>query len=290
MWNFTTIHYQTPITQNQSKSDNVSATYRFASAPPAGERFGTLAGPQVNWLRSLPRSDDTMQRAGTFRTLSSVSSLLVLTVTVRYNAASAPFGVSLSGAPRPFLQANLRGRYAAYNANSGLITVVVNADRQDLPIPPEFTLTFPTKASRPFMRPPSARAAISMSRHSTGALGSARTKPFLRSLTFTISLLAPRRRVTAAAIGCFCNAARREPKTPRNPDVEAPLDFAPVTGWQVRSGLSLHGVFWTLTPRPHPMAHNANHLPEPVDLETRPPPDGSKTLNFARPFRVGDKC
>ena len=47
----------------------------------------------------------------------------------------------------------------------------------------------------------------------------------------------------------------------RNPDIEAPMDFAIVTGWQVCSGFYSNAVLWILTTLVVFVVYHASYLP-----------------------------
>ena len=66
------------------------------------------------------------------------------TVTVKYDAAGAPFGVSLNGAARSFgvHKPTFEAVTGSYDAKASSIVVLVNEDRQDVAIPLEFTFTY----------------------------------------------------------------------------------------------------------------------------------------------------
>ena len=87
------------------KSDKANMTYKFAlSLPPVDEWLETLVGPKVTWLRALLRSENIVQKSGYIA--NPLKRLFTpragQTITVKYNAAGAPAGVSLYGATRSF--------------------------------------------------------------------------------------------------------------------------------------------------------------------------------------------
>ena len=81
-------------------SDKISTTYKFGSSlPPVEEWLETLAGPEVNWLRALLRSENIVQKSGYIS--NPIKRLFSphagQSVTVKYDAAGAPSGVLLNG-------------------------------------------------------------------------------------------------------------------------------------------------------------------------------------------------
>jgi len=82
------------------KSDKANKMYKFASSlPPADEWFETLVEPEVTWLRALLHLENIVQKSGYIANLLKClfSPRAGQTVTVKYDAAGAPVGVSLYG-------------------------------------------------------------------------------------------------------------------------------------------------------------------------------------------------
>lgn len=93
-----------------------------------------------------------------------------------------------------------------------------------------------TRVLRPSTKSP--RVEISVSRRSTGASGLIRTA-LPEGVDLHDELVGPEVTITAAAIERFCDVVGNQGekfKASRNLNVEAPMDFAIVTGWQVCLG------------------------------------------------------
>ena len=128
-------------------SDKISTTYKFGSTlPPVEEWLETLARPEVNWLKALLRSENIVQKS---RYISNpikhlFSPCAGQTVTVKYDTAGAPFGVSLNGAARSFSihKPTFEAVTISYDTKASAIVVLVNEDCQDVTILLEFTFTY----------------------------------------------------------------------------------------------------------------------------------------------------
>ena len=226
------------------KSDKVNKTYKFASSlPPVDEWLETLVGPEITWLRALLRSENIVQKSGYIANPLKrlFSPRAGQTVTVKYDAAGAPVGVSLYGAVRSFgvHKPTFEAVAVTYDVSASSIAVVVNEDSQDATIPLEFTFIY---------RPDQGFAPI----HEVTEGRNKRIKAFYWRLWFDQNqalpegvdlhdeLVGPEVTITAAAIERFCDVVGNQGekfKTSRNLNVEAPMDFAIVTGWQVCSGV-----------------------------------------------------
>ena len=129
------------------KLDKASTTYKFRSfLPPVEEWLETLAGPQVNWLHALLRSENIVKKSGyTANPLKRPFAPCVgQTVTVKYDTGGTPIGVSLFGAARSFGvdKPGFEAVTVAYEAKMTSITVVINEDSQDATIPLHFMFAY----------------------------------------------------------------------------------------------------------------------------------------------------
>jgi fatty acid synthase subunit alpha, fungi type/fatty acid synthase subunit beta, fungi type len=98
--------------------------------------------------------------------------------------------------------------------------------------------------------------------------------------------------IDAATVECFCSVIGNQGelfKRARSAEVEAPTDFAIVTGWQV----------WLFTAALHSILTNdsqgyyASHLPRLIDgdlLKLVHLANGLRAVNSARPLKPGDVC
>lgn len=220
-------------------SEKATTTYKFASTlPPIEEWLETLAGPQVNWLRALLRSENIVQSGGYVS--NPIKRLFTpragQTVVLKSDAAGAPAAVSLFGSARSFgvHKPAFEAVTVTYNDKTSSITVVVNEDCQDGTIPLEFTFTY---------RPDQGFAPI----HEVVEGRNKRIKAFYWRLWYSENevlpeidihskFVGPEVTIDAAAVDRFCAVVGNQGEkfqATRNPDIEAPMDFAIVTGWQV---------------------------------------------------------
>ena len=142
-----------------------------ASSPSFGEHCAE------EWIHANPLKRLFSPRAGQ-------------TITVKYDAAGAPVGVSLYGAVRSLgvHKPTFEAVAMNYDASASSIAVVVNEDSQDATIPLEFTFIYrPDQGFAPIHKDTG-----SQSRRSIGASGLIRTRCYLKELTCMMSLLAPR--------------------------------------------------------------------------------------------------
>ena len=231
-------------------SDKISTTYKFGSSlPPVEEWLETLAGPEVNWLQALLRSENIVQKS---RYISNPIKRLFSpragqTVTIKYDAAGAPFGVSLNSAARSFgvHKPTFEAVTVSYDAKASTIVVLVNEDRQDVAIPLEFTFTYyPNQGFAPVHEVTEGRNKRIKAFYWRLWFGQDQTLP--EAIDHRGELVGPEVTIDAAAIERFCDIVGNQGekfKTSRNPDIEAPMDFAIVTGWQVCLGFILMWCF-----------------------------------------------
>ena len=113
------------------KSDKAGTPYKFGSSLPHVEEWlETLAGPQVNWLPALIRSENIVQQSGYIA--NSLKCLLVPHVGLSQSVQCGwcSMSVSLSGAVPSFGMHGpaFEAVTVAYDAKTSSTTVVVNED------------------------------------------------------------------------------------------------------------------------------------------------------------------
>src|SRR6266852_2954558 len=115
------------------------------------------------------------------------------------------------------------------------LSVLVNEDRQDVAIPLEFTFTYhPDQGFAPIHEVTEGRNKCIKAFYWRLWFGQDQTLP--EAIDHRGELVGPEVTIDAAAIERFCDVVGNQGekfKTSRNPDIEAPMDFAIVTGWQV---------------------------------------------------------
>jgi enoyl reductase-like protein len=223
----------------QVTSVDHSVTYKLGSSlPPLEEWLETLAGPGVHWLRALLRSVNIVQNGGYLA--NPLRRLFAPRISqqaiVKFNAAGVPISVSLLGAARSLgiHKPTFEAVSVVFDDKASTISVTVNEDRNDVYVPLEFSFIY---------RPDQGFAPI----HEVVEGRNKRIKAFYWKLWFGDNedlpeidigdtFVGPEVTIDATAIERFCAVVGNQGesfKSKRNGTVEAPMDFAIVTGWQV---------------------------------------------------------
>ena len=245
-------------------------------------------------MRALLRSENIAQKrsgyiANPLRRLFTAR--VGQTITVKYNVAGAPAGVSLYGATHSFgvHKPTFEVVAVTYYIGAGSIALVANEVSQDAAIPLVY-------------RPDQGFAPI----HEVTEGRNKRIKVFYWRLWFDQNqvlpegvdlhdeLVGPEMTITAAAVERFCDVVGNQGekfKTSRNPDVEAPWTLRlSRTGRYVRA-CAIYALLRILML--FLIVHYASYFPEFVDgdlLKLVHLSNDFKVLNPTRPFRVGDMC
>lgn len=234
------------IVPNLASSYNIGATfakdqtvYRLGSSlPPTEEWLETLVGPEVTWLRALLRSTNIVHNDGylanPLKRLFAPRANQVVAVTYE---SGAPTAVSLSGAARSYgiHKPTFEAVSVKFDPKSNAIAVTVFEDRTDTSVPLTFAFEY---------RPEQGYAPI----HEIVQGRNKRIKEFYWKLWFgdneilpnidiRDTFVGPEVTIDASTVERFCSVVGNQGesfKTARNDEVEAPMDFAIVTGWQVR--------------------------------------------------------
>ncbi|KAH0585247.1 hypothetical protein H2248_008491 [Termitomyces sp. 'cryptogamus'] len=249
-----------------------SLTYEISSTvPETAAWLETLAGPTLSWLRALVASPTIVQ--GT----SYIDNPLrrVLAPRPGQKVVVTPTSVTFYGAARSYgpHKDDFKAVEINYSPDTKAIDVTMLEDRRDVSIP--LSLQFQYK-------PSSAFAPI----HEIADGRNTRIKEFYWKLWYgddemlpVIDLRetfdGPEVAIKAADIEQFCAVVGNQGesfKTVRNNNVQAPMDFAIVTGWQA----IMKSIF-------------------PVDidgdlLKLVHMSNGFRMVNGARPLQVGDVC
>jgi fatty acid synthase subunit beta len=206
--------------------------------PDASTWLETLAGPELNWLRALLTSRTIVQ--GNSYIDNPVRRLLAprpsQRVVVKY-ADSFPTAITFYGAARNYGQhkADFKAVDVRYEPSTKLIHLTVYEERRNVAVP--LRLQFRYVPSMPF-------API----HEIAENRNTRIKEFYWKLWYgdeaTLPALGlrdvftgPEVTIDEDAVQTFCSVVGNQAeafKTARNEVIEAPMDFAIVTGWQVR--------------------------------------------------------
>ena len=205
--------------------------------PDATSWLETLAGPELNWLRALLTSRTIVQGKSYIdnpirRLLAPRPSQRV--VIARTNAY--PTAITFYGAARSHgvHKSDFKAVEIEYQPSSQLIDLTIYEDRRDVAVP--LYLQFRYVPSMPY-------AAI----HEIAENRNTRIKEFywklwygddatLPSLDLRDTFTSPEVTIEEDAVQTFCSVVGNQSeafKTARNTVVEAPMDFAIVTGWQV---------------------------------------------------------
>jgi enoyl reductase-like protein len=207
--------------------------------PDASTWLETLAGPELNWLRALLTSRTIVQ--GKSYIDNPIRRLLVPRPSQRVvvqHAHSYPTAIAFYGAARNHGQhkADIKAVDIRYDSSTKLIYLTVYEERRNVAVP--LRLQFRYVPSMPF-------AAI----HEIAENRNTRIKEFywklwygdeasLPALGLRDVFTGPEVTIDEDAVQTFCSVVgnRAEAfKTARNEVIEAPVDFAIVTGWQVRA-------------------------------------------------------
>lgn len=209
----------------------------------------TLAGPKLNWLRALLTSVTVVQgNAYVDNPLRRLFAPRVNHKVVVRSSGGEPVSVTLYGAARSYGEhkSDFKGAEVKFDKASKAITVTVFEDRRDVSVP--LTLNFQ-------YRPNTSYAPI---REVVEGRNN-RIKEFYWKLWFGDdevlpeidvhdTYVGPEVTIKAEDIETFCDVVGNQGeafKASRSEDVKAPMDFAIVTGWQVRTRQSL--VFLSFT-------------------------------------------
>jgi fatty acid synthase subunit alpha len=229
------------VNRYQRGSDLV---YQFGSTLPSVEDWlATLGGSELNWLHALVTSETIVQ--GRSYIDNPVRRLLAprpnQRVVVSYEH-SLPVAVTTYGAARSY-GTHIPGFKAVeikFNQSSQLIDITMFEERRDVAVP--LKLQFEYQPSQGFMPI-----------HEIVDGRNKRIKEFywklwygdnevLPNVDIKEKLVGPEVTITAEEVEAFCAVVGNQGesfKSARNNTVEAPMDFAIVTGWQV----SLFGFF-----------------------------------------------
>ncbi|KAG6910835.1 hypothetical protein DXG01_007150 [Tephrocybe rancida] len=256
-----------------SRSETASSvTYKIgSSAPDSAAWLETLAGPTLNWLRALVASPTIVQ--GTSYIDNPLRRILVPRVgqTVVVTSTSVSFyGAARSYGPH---KDDFKALEIKYTAATKAIDVTMFEDRRDVSVP--LSLQF-------LYKPSSGYAPI----HEVATGRNTRIKEFYWKLWYgddetlpTIDLRetfdGSKVTIEASDIEEFCAVVGNQGesfKTVRNDNVQAPMDFAIVTGWQA--------IMKSIFP-----ADIDGDLLKLVHMS-----NGFRMVNGARPLQVGDVC
>jgi len=201
-----------------------------------------LSGPSVGWLRALLTSPTIVQ--GKNYIDNPLRRLFAPRHGQKVIVSQKPASITLYGAARSFgpHPADFEAVHAQFDAAASHISLTINEERGDVAVP--LSLKF-------HYRPDQGFAPI----HEVVEDRNARIKDFYWRLWFGDDLKMPELnsrqtfegpeiRVDVEEIERFCSVVKNEGeafKSARNGQVQAPLDFAIVTGWQV-SALVLCGI------------------------------------------------
>ncbi|TFK33214.1 fatty acid synthase [Crucibulum laeve] len=212
-------------------------TYKFGSSLPESSAWlETLGGSELSWLRALATSRTIVQ--GTSYIDNPIRRLLTprpgQIVVVGYTG-SYPSSVTVYGAARSYGEhkSNFKAVEIQYDTTSKLIDVTIFEDRRDVSVP--LTLQFQYKPSQGF-------API----HEIAIGRNTRIKEFywklwygddevLPQIDIRETFVGPEVTINAKDVEQFCAVVGNQGesfKTVRMSKVQAPMDFAIVTGWQ----------------------------------------------------------
>jgi fatty acid synthase subunit alpha, fungi type/fatty acid synthase subunit beta, fungi type len=216
--------------------DNVVYTLG-STLPPTEDWLETLAGAPVTWLRALLRSTNIVHGSG--YQANPLKRLFAprahQRVTISYDAGT-PTSISIVGAARSFglHKPAFEAVSVKFDRASKSITVTIHEDRTDTSVPLSFIFEY---------RPEQGFAPI----HEIVEGRNKRIKEFYWKLWFgdnqvlpnidiRDTFVGPEVPIDAATVERFCSVIGNQGelfKRARNTEVEAPMDFAIVTGWQV---------------------------------------------------------
>lgn len=225
------------VTRTQRTNDVV---YQFGSSLPCPNAWlDTLGGAELTWLRALVTSKTIVQ--GTSYIDNPIRRLLAprsgQRVVVGYEDSS-PVSVTVYGAARSY-GAHIPGFKAVeikYNYTSQLIDITIFEERRDVAVP--LSLQFQYRPLQGYMPI-----------HEIADGRNERIKQFywklwygdnevLPKINIKEKLVGPEVTITSEEVEEFCAVVGNQGesfKSVRNDTVQAPMDFAIVTGWQVSS-------------------------------------------------------
>ncbi|KAI0685962.1 fatty acid synthase [Cytidiella melzeri] len=206
------------------------------SIPDTSLWLETLAGPHLHWLRALLTTSITVQGSAyidnPFRRLFAPRKGQRAVISLENGL---PVSISLFGSARShgLHKKDFKAVEVKYNASSRAINVTIFEDRRDVSVP--LYLLFEYKPSMPF-------API----HEAASDRNKRIKEFYWRLWFgdnevlpeidvRETFVGPEVTIAASEIETFCNVVGNQAesfKAVRTAEVQAPMDFAIVTGWQ----------------------------------------------------------
>lgn len=201
--------------------------------PEVSSWLETLAGPKLSWLRALLTSVTIVQ--GKSYINNPIRRLLAPRCGQR--VVVSPTSVNIYGAARSYgpHKDGFKALEVLYTAATGLINVTINEERRDVSVPLLLHFQYkPSMGSTPI--------------HEIAEGRNERIKQFYWKLWYGDSevlpqidirdkFTGPEITVEANAVETFCAVVGNQGesfKTTRNSEVKAPMDFAIVTGWQVR--------------------------------------------------------
>ncbi|PFH52946.1 hypothetical protein AMATHDRAFT_138867 [Amanita thiersii Skay4041] len=265
-----------PACVSRSQNNDL-VTYEIGSeVPPTLLWLDTLAGSQLSWLRALIASQTIVQ--GKSYIDNPLRRVLVpragQKVIIHY-AGSVPTSMSIYGAARSYGTHNSEFKTLdiRYNSDSELINVTIFEERHGVAVPLHLQFKYqPSMAFSPIHE-------ISIDRNK-------RIKNFywklwygddstLPTLNVRDLFVGPEVRITVADIEQFCNVVGNQGesfKSARTDIVQAPMDFAIVTGWQA--------IMKSIFP-----AEIDGDLLKLVHLS-----NGFRMMEGANPLQAGDVC
>jgi fatty acid synthase subunit alpha len=221
----------------ETKEDKVSYTLKD-TVPDASLWLEEIAGPQIGWWRALVCSPIVVQ--GTSYIDNPIRRLLAPRLgqkVVVSSSSPSPSTVVVYGAARShgLHDPGFKAVDIQYTAASKLINVTIFEERRKIAVPLHLRFAYkPSMGSAPI--------------HEIADDRNMRIKEFYWKLWFgdqtvlpnidiSETFTAPEITIDVASVEKFCGIVGNEGesfKAVRNEDVKAPMDFAIVTGWQVR--------------------------------------------------------
>lgn len=222
-----------------AKQNGETTSYSITTTvPPLADWLNLVSGPSLSWLRSLLTTRTIVQGSAyldnPLQRLFSPRKGQVITVTSK---AGMPVSVVIKGSARSFSphQADFEAVRVSYDASSKKITVIISEERTGSSIPLELVFLY---------RPDMGYAPI----HEVAEGRNTRIKQFYWKLWFgddeslppidlRDTFTGPEVTISEADIHRFCTVVGNDGesfKGIRSDEVHAPMDFAIVTGWQVR--------------------------------------------------------
>jgi len=271
-------------------------TFQFGSTlPEASAWLEVLGGPELNWLRALATSTTVVQGASYIdnplrRILAPRPGQKVV---VNYDG-TIPYSVTVYGAARSYGQhvVDFKALEVEYDDESNLIDVTLYEERKGVSVP--LSLHFEYKPSQGF-------API----HELSDGRNKRIKEFywklwygddatLPKIDIHETFVGPEITIEAKDVEQFCAVVGNQGesfKTVRNENVQAPMDFAIVTGWKVcckshffTNLLIFFLLFQAIMKSIFPAAIDGDLL-KLVHLS-----NGFRMVDGAKPLQVGDVC